>query len=437
MPIRFVCTCQKRLRAPDSLAGKQVKCPGCGTLLTIPEAQPASHEMVAEQEPATPPKSSETYAPEPVPQKRETTPAPDVERYRHIVEQKPVHSWRDFTYFILILALIPLGLSLFLKKDDAMERLTRTLDRLPKGAQDRLAHLQEEEDLFSALPGGRIEGAHLPRHTFRHYLYAVLAAAAFFALGIFLVRGEDSHPWSILLCGVFTGTAGIAILLLAQLLAALTQGHILVSTNPIIMVIYWVAWAIGFSYSVAADPEYGFLATFFGFTFGVGFCEEVCKALPLIVYYKSRGTPVWHDACARGFASGAGFGIAEALLYSGRYNGLATYDVYLVRFISCIALHIIWSLSTALFLHKHQWLLHDAESGYEYIPRVLVIVSVPMMLHGLYDSALQKNMGWVALLSGVVSFIWLVWLMETARSADEEPTQRKRRIRVKASRGLA
>lgn len=437
MPIVFSCSCQKKLRAPDSTAGKKVKCPACGTVLTIPEPPSPPDTFSIEQESAEPPKAAETYEPEPEPPKQESTPAPKIKRQRRIPEPAPVRSWRDSTYFILVLALIPLGLMLFLKKDDAADRLVRTLEKLPKGGQARVDNLDEEE-VFKMLPDGRIEGAHLGRTSYRHYLYGLVAAGAFFLLGVFLVRPEDSHPWSILLSGVFTGTAGIVILLLAQLFAAVTQGYILVSTNPVIMVIFWAAWAIGFSYSVASNPDYGFLATFFGFTFGVGFCEEVCKALPLMVYYRGRRTPRWHDGCAIGYASGAGFGIAEALLYAGhQYNGIATYDVYLVRFISCVALHVIWSLSTALFLHKHQWLLHDAESGYEYIPRVMVVVAIPMILHGLYDSALQKDMGWAALVAALASFAWLAWLMETARGSDEEPVRKKRRIRMKTAQELA
>jgi DNA-directed RNA polymerase subunit RPC12/RpoP len=35
MPV-VACTCGKKLRARDDLAGKKVKCPGCGRLLTVP-----------------------------------------------------------------------------------------------------------------------------------------------------------------------------------------------------------------------------------------------------------------------------------------------------------------------------------------------------------------------------------------------------------------
>ena len=36
MPIRATCTCGKSVQAKDELAGKRVKCPGCGQPLVIP-----------------------------------------------------------------------------------------------------------------------------------------------------------------------------------------------------------------------------------------------------------------------------------------------------------------------------------------------------------------------------------------------------------------
>jgi hypothetical protein len=43
-----------------------------------------------------------------------------------------------------------------------------------------------------------------------------------------------------------------------------------------------------------------------------------------------------------GMASGIGFGIAEGIMYSGRYyNGVAGADIHYVRFLSCVALHAI------------------------------------------------------------------------------------------------
>src|SRR4051794_39394154 len=46
MPIEVSCSCGKRLRARDDLAGKRAKCPGCGQMLTIsaPPPPPAVEE---------------------------------------------------------------------------------------------------------------------------------------------------------------------------------------------------------------------------------------------------------------------------------------------------------------------------------------------------------------------------------------------------------
>jgi len=41
MPIAVACKCGKKFQAPDSLAGKRVKCPGCQQLLVVPGGQAA------------------------------------------------------------------------------------------------------------------------------------------------------------------------------------------------------------------------------------------------------------------------------------------------------------------------------------------------------------------------------------------------------------
>src|SRR5690349_19106565 len=39
MAIRFACQCGKPLQAPDNFAGRKMRCPACGTVLTIPAAE--------------------------------------------------------------------------------------------------------------------------------------------------------------------------------------------------------------------------------------------------------------------------------------------------------------------------------------------------------------------------------------------------------------
>lgn len=44
MSITVACACGKKLRTKDESAGKRVKCPGCGAVLTVPKPQPPSEE---------------------------------------------------------------------------------------------------------------------------------------------------------------------------------------------------------------------------------------------------------------------------------------------------------------------------------------------------------------------------------------------------------
>jgi predicted RNA-binding Zn-ribbon protein involved in translation (DUF1610 family) len=56
MPISFQCpNCGKKLKAPDSAAGKSSTCPGCGTSVTCPEPIYDAEELEVGQSPPKPP----------------------------------------------------------------------------------------------------------------------------------------------------------------------------------------------------------------------------------------------------------------------------------------------------------------------------------------------------------------------------------------------
>lgn len=50
MPISFSCTCGKTLRANDEVAGKRVKCPGCGTAVVVPARPTTASSLVLTQQ---------------------------------------------------------------------------------------------------------------------------------------------------------------------------------------------------------------------------------------------------------------------------------------------------------------------------------------------------------------------------------------------------
>ena len=44
------------------------------------------------------------------------------------------------------------------------------------------------------------------------------------------------------------------------------------------------------------DGSHCFIGSVLGFTFGVGLCEEVCKALPLLWLYRRPSAQSWRGA---------------------------------------------------------------------------------------------------------------------------------------------
>src|SRR5205823_12009793 len=124
----------------------------------------------------------------------------------------------------------------------------------------------------------------------------------------------------------------------------------------------WIAKLIGLSYRAALDPDNGFWVSFIGFTLGVGLLEELCKIFPVVVRYCRVPDDNWRGAFLWGLASGAGFGIAEGVIYSANYyNGITGSGIYVVRFVSCVALHALWTGCAAITVQQKQHWLHRAQ----------------------------------------------------------------------------
>jgi RsiW-degrading membrane proteinase PrsW (M82 family) len=258
-----------------------------------------------------------------------------------------------------------------------------------------------------------VDGAWVPRDTELHIALSIVSFVGFiFLLAVCFPKGY-SRLILMLLIALFTGTFGIMLLLLLQL--ASTSGLAVIAAGPFGIVIA----LIGISYRVALDPSMPFFSSFLGFTFGVGLCEEIIKALPIFLIFLGRRRLRWHQCCALGMASGVGFGVAEGLHYaSAFYNGLFPAEAYYVRFISCVMLHAVWAGAAALFLHRFQKLTHGNLSFFDGFLRLLILISIPMVLHGLYDTLLKKDIDGIALAVALVSFGWLAIMIETAREKE-------------------
>ena len=466
MPIRIVCPgCQKTLRAAEKLAGKSVRCPGCGVAVSIPAVSiPAANDRGAAATPATPanqprlrsqaraadsagrpapppapsaldwwddfdadnpagpvlpaPPAAPTSRPEPVEPVR---PPPTAAGTQPVSRPAPSR----FRGLAFLLVLVPLGLQMLGGADDVEARLQKMIETDPAFAA-RYAALEEQgafskQDFFAACPEGRIVGAHLAHDTHVHWVYAAVAAVALLAaVRLLFQQGAATIPQ---LAGALaiTATAGVVSLLLFQYLAELSQGAPL-RGRGIIGIVFLIVKLIGFSYRAALDPETGFLLSLFGFTLGVGLCEEFIKLIPATGLMKPGGND-WRGACVLGLASGIGFGVAEGVMYSGDlYNGVSTGGIYLTRFVSCVGLHAIWTAAAAV-QGAHQWRSFESSDMTETMTAAVKAIAVPALLHGLYDTLLKRDMAIWALVVALISFAWLVAVIEYARWSEDPRTR--------------
>jgi RsiW-degrading membrane proteinase PrsW (M82 family) len=229
-------------------------------------------------------------------------------------------------------------------------------------------------------------------------LFAGLAGTGFLALTAGLFPAGRVRPAVLAGVGLFTATGGVVVMLAVQGMVAPACGAVL-------------------------DGDGDFVLSLCGYVLGVGLIEEAAKALPLLWRTRQNGPLGWRAACVWGLAAGLGFGVAEGVVHAERaYNGLATADAYLVRFVSCVALHAVWSGSVGLSIVAVRPGLEDAREPVVYAAAVLRVLAGPAALHGLYDVLLQYQYHAAALGVALASFGLLAWQIENARNAEPETT---------------
>ena len=329
---------------------------------------------------------------------------------------------RPYRYLLLLLALLPLAWSTVRPTPDRSlgDRIKQTVIDHPE-VQARLDDLPEhagKRQVLELLPGDRVEGALLPYDTLAHWGLAALSGAGFFGLVVLLFPPGHTKLWQLGLVGAFTGTAGILLLLAFQFFAF----HMgLVRGGGTIALLLDLIWLIGQSYRMALG-DHGVLLSALGFTAGVGFCEETCKAIPLLFKARTSGFGSWRSAMLWGLVSGVGFGVSEGITYShDYYNGVLGGQVYAVRFVSCVALHGIWAAAVGIAVYRRQDRVRRVTAGAAWLVQVLAVVIVPMVLHGLYDTLLKQQYEAAALGVALASFAWLAVQVELAKRRLDGP----------------
>jgi RsiW-degrading membrane proteinase PrsW (M82 family) len=472
MPISFECPhCARSLKAKATLAGKRVRCPQCQHPVEVPAPastldepeddwlrdpeQPATGALTgaeAETESDGESRSSADEFPDlseflpsrkptatddeglpllpPVRSKRKSTANGEggfvrpmgagqeerPTRSRSAAAPEPVavvekthHVWGAGPHWCVLFLFIPLALHIFWPGMSVEERMLENPEIAERWSE--LEGLSDLDEICAQLPGDRIPGAHLARQTSLHWVYGGVALFGYWGLLCFFLRNSSASPGRLFWTMVITGTIGIMLLLAFQMLA-FSVVDLRIRGRGIIGLILLFVKFIGYSYVCALDPDSSLLGSMMGFTCGVGFCEELCKAMPIIFYLRNAAKSNWQGAFLMGLASGIGFGVSEGVDYSANYyNGITTGGIYLVRFLSCVALHAVWSSGVALLMYANQDYVDEFLSWEGFAMFVIHYLLVAMLLHGLYDTLLKKDYEIAALLTAFASFGWWLWVL--------------------------
>ena len=335
-------------------------------------------------------------------------------RSRRGMVDLPASGWRQHLHWVLILGLMPLVLSaVFGDGGNVLEQIERSLENHPDVNEDALNEAESLHDLAMQFPEHRLDGALLAADSYMHWGFALASSGVYLGLFLMMWPGKESRAPALLLTGLITGTVGIMLLLGFQWVAFATQGVVVTRGRGIGALLFFVVQFIGFSYRCALEEGSGFLSSFFGFTFGVGLCEELCKALPVAFYLSGPEKRSLREVCIVGLASGVGFGISEGITYSSEYyNGIQDIWIYVIRFLSCVSLHAIWAGGVALLMYRnHEYLEWSWEAVFGFVVYYLLAA---MILHGVYDTLLKQDHELLAVLSALVSFGWFQWTLSRA-----------------------
>jgi hypothetical protein len=481
--LQVVCSsCGAQGRAPEKLAGRTVPCPKCKSPLTVPELAGES-SLDALDEPASKPEAPKVHAAAPArsahldddeddsPYRVADEPSSDLlgpkpgtferdggsstfkssSESAFQAEPKPKKrkkkkgrkaggsfDWsshdprREPAMWLFALTLLPfLFFAVFPPKSPA-ERLAEAGDAVAVANEDgefELPNVDAGEDgevdpgdvrdFIKGLPDGRLPGAHLSADSAVHWVYLLAASLFFLGAVCVLFPTGSANPLHLSLVGLVTGTLGVFALLAFQWIAFNIRGFLFFGKS-ILFLLLLLLKLIAWSYVMGFQTDGPFAAQWFGFTFGVGLCEEFVKAAPLLFFINRSGRDLdWRSLRAWGLASGVGFGLSEAVHYAGGfYNGVAGPDMYVVRFISCVGLHAILTAGTALLLFNNADEVCGGE-WYSMAGNLLMYLTPAMVMHGLFNTLVTREYNVAAFLVGVVSFLWMIWLSDRTREGAE------------------
>lgn len=152
-----------------------------------------------------------------------------------------------------------------------------------------------------------------------------------------------------------------------------------------------------------------------GYVFGVGLTEETVKILPLLyLAWKAKEPLVPQTLVFYGLISGIAFGVYEGVEYQIEVNSQADYStshyLNILRLTSLPFIHAVWCGIGGYFLAFAKLYPRYRHSLY------LLMIAVPMLLHGLYDTFASSGTI-LALAALAITVISVILLMVYLRSS--------------------
>lgn len=154
--------------------------------------------------------------------------------------------------------------------------------------------------------------------------------------------------------------------------------------------------------------EVGFPLNLFGYILGVGVTEELAKAIPLLIIYKKAKQPLLPQTLVYyGLMSGIAFGVFEGVQYQMGVNIQLDYTgaffMNIARLTSLPFLHAIWCGIAGYFIA-----FANLYPKYR-ISLYFLAISIPAILHGLYDTFCGSTLG--LLIALPITFLGVILLM--------------------------
>jgi RsiW-degrading membrane proteinase PrsW (M82 family) len=138
-----------------------------------------------------------------------------------------------------------------------------------------------------------------------------------------------------------------------------------------------------------------------GFIFGVGFCEELVKAIPLLIILSRAKEPLIPQTMVfYGLISGIAFGVFEGVQYQTTVNTQLGYSeaffMNISRLTSLPFLHAIWAGIAGYFI------AFAALYPKYRISLFFLAIFIPALIHGMYDTLGWSLLGLFLTLLGVI-----------------------------------